>query len=210
MYPNIFTILKSEKDINFIKENGELGLEITTEIIDSMSNMPILGSFIKLCKIGFNTRDWYFINKLSIFLKQSQNVDEEKKIKFLNNLTENDNKRISSYLINLLYASEEEDKAQLMGMIYKARLLNKIDNDMMLRLCSIIYKSFLPDLKKLPLYKEQSNKDSIEANNFINLGLINNFVGGIWVDEPSWKLNDIGNQLYEILNQNKWFDENEK
>lgn len=29
------------------------------------------------------------------------------------------------------------------------------------------------------------------------------------VDEPSLKLNDIGNQLYEILNQNKWFDENE-
>lgn len=38
--------------------------------------------------------------------------------------------------------------------------------------------------------------------NFINLGLIDNFVSGIWVDDLSWKLNDIiGNQLYEILNK---------
>lgn len=96
-----------------------------------------------------------------------------------------------------------------MGMIYKARILNEIDNDMMLRLCSIVSKSFLPDLKMLPNYKEQNNEDSIEANNFINLGLIDNYVGGFFVNEPSWKLNEIGNQLYEILNQNKWFDENE-
>ena len=30
------------------------------------------------------------------------------------------------------------------------------------------------------------------------------------VYEPFWKLNEIGNQLYEILNKNKWFDENEE
>lgn len=210
MYPNIFAIQKSNMDMKFIKENGELELEITTDIIDSMSNTPILGSLVKLCKVGFNIRDWYFINKLSKFLEQSQNVSQEKKFNFIKSLTGNDNKRISSYLIHLLYASEEEDKAKIMGMIYKSRLLDEIDNDMMLRLCSIVYKSFLPDLKKLPSYKEQNKEDSIEANNFINLGLIDNFVGGIWVDEPSWKLNDIGNQLYEILNQNKWFDENEE
>lgn len=210
MYPNIFAIQKSNMDMKFIKENGELELEITTDIIDSMSNTPILGNFVKLCKVGFNIRDWYFITKLSKFLEQSKNVSEDKKQKFLKNLTENDNKRISSYLIHLLYASEEEDKAKIMGMIYKSRLLDEIDNNMMLRLCSIVYKSFLHDLKRLPSYLRKNTENSIEANNFINLGLIDNFVGGVWVDEPSWKLNDIGNQLYEILNQNKWFDEKEK
>lgn len=107
----------------------------------------------------------------------------------------------------MLYISEEDEKAKIMGMIYKTRILNEIDNDMMLRLCSIVYKSYLPDLKKLPYYIEKNNEDSIEANNFINLGLIDNYVGGSWLNEPIWELNDIGNQLYEILNQNKWFDE---
>lgn len=120
-------------------------------------------------------------------------------------MKENDNKRISSYLIHLLYNSEEDEKAKIMGLIYKARLLDEIDNDMMLRLCSIVYKSFSPDLKKLPLYTKKNKEESIEANNFINLGLIDNYVGGTWIDEPAWELNDIGTTLYGILNQNKWF-----
>lgn len=207
---NLFDIQKSSQDIKYLKDNSKLGLDIATDIIDSLSGMPILGSLLRIGKIGLNVIDLFFIRKLAKFIEQSDEISEEEKNNFLSSLDKKDYEHISSYLLHLLYISEEEEKARIMGMIYKARILNEIDNDMMLRLCSIVYKSFLLDLKKLPSYKEQNKEDSIEANNFINLGLIDNFVGGVWIDEPSWKLNDIGNQLYEILNQNKWFDENEK
>lgn len=207
---NLFDIQKSSQDIKFLKDNSKLGLDIATDIIDSLSGMPILISLLKIGKIGLNVIDLFFIRKLAKFIEQSDEISEEEKNNFLSSLDKKDYEHISSYLLHLLYISEEEEKAKIMGMIYKARILNEINNDMMLRLCSIVYKSFLPDLKKLPFYKEQNKEDSIEANNFINLGLIDNFVGGIWVDEPSWKLNDIGNQLYEILNQNKCFDEKEE
>lgn len=207
---NLFDIQKSSQDIKYLKDNCKLGLDIATDIIDSLSGMPILGSLLKIGKIGLNVIDLFFIRKLAKFIEQSDEISEEEKNNFLSSLDKKDYEHISSYLLHLLYISEEEEKARIMGMIYKTRILNEIDNDMMLRLCSIVYKSFLPDLKKLPFYKEQNKEDSIEANNFINLGLIDNFVGGVWVDEPSWKLNYIGNQLYEILNQNKWFNENEK
>lgn len=207
---NLFDIQKSSQDIKYLKDNSKLGLDIATDIIDSLSGMPILGSLLRIGKIGLNVIDLFFIRKLAKFIEQSDEISEEEKNNFLSSLDKKDYEHISSYLLHLLYISEEEEKARIMGMIYKARILNEIDNDMMLRLCFIVYKSFLLDLKKLPFYKEKNKEDSIEANNFINLGLIDNFVGGIWVDEPSWKLNDIGNQLYEILNQNKWFDENEK
>lgn len=207
---NLFDIQKSSPDIKYLKDNINIGLDITTDIIDSLSEMPILGSLLKIGKIGLNVIDLFFIKKLAKFIEQSDGISEKEKNNFLCSLDKKDYEHISSYLLHLLYISEEEDKAKILGMIYKARLLDEIDNNMMLRLCSIVYKSFLPDLKKLPSYKEQNVEDSIEANNFINLGLVDNFVGGVWVDEPSWKLNEIGNQLYEILNQNKWFDENEK
>jgi hypothetical protein len=207
---NLFDIQKSSQDIKYLKDNSKLGLDIATDIIDSLSGMPILGSLLRIGKIGLNVIDLFFIRKLAKFIEQSDEISEEEKNNFLSSLDKKDYEHISSYLLHLLYISEEEEKARIMGMIYKARILNEIDNDMMLRLCSIVYKSFLLDFKKLPFYKEQNKEDSIEANNFINLGLIDNFVGGVWIDEPSWKLNDIGNQLYEILNQNKWFDENEK
>lgn len=210
MRVNIFEIQRSKTDLDFIKKGMDCDLDVLSQIIDSSQDIPILGSILKLSKLGLNYIDFLFIKKLGTFLEQSENISEELKQNFLNRLSYKDNKRISSYLLQLLYTSEEEEKAKIMGMIYKARILNEIDNDMMLRLCSTIYRSFLPDLKKLPFYKKQNKEDSIEANNFINLGLIDNFVGGVWVDEPSWQLNNIGNQLYEILNKNKWFDENEK
>lgn len=206
---NIFELQKSKADIDFIKKGADLNLDILSQIVDSSQDIPILGPILKLGKLGLNYLDFLFIKKLGMFLEQSESVSEEERQKFLDKLNPNDNKRISSFLLHLLYTSEEDEKAKIMGMIYRARLLNEIDNDMMLRLCSIVSKSFLPDLKMLPNYKEQNNEDSIEANNFINLGLIDNYVGGFFVNEPSWKLNEIGNQLYEILNQNKWFDENE-
>lgn len=205
---NIFELQKSKADIDFIRKGADLNLDVLSQIVDSSQDIPILGPILKLGKLGLNYLDFLFIKKLGMFLEQSESVSEEERQKFLDKLNPNDNKRISSFLLHLLYTSEEDEKAKIMGMIYRARLLNEIDNDMMLRLCSIVSKSFLPDLKKLPYYTEKNHEGSIEANNFINLGLIDNSVAGIFVNEPFWQLNDIGNQLYEILNQNKWFDEN--
>lgn len=205
---NLFEIQKSSLDIKYLKDNSKLGLDITTDIIDSLSGMPILGSLLKIGKIGLNVIDLFFIKKLAKFIEQSDEISEEEKINFLSSLDKKDNEHISSYLLHLLYISEEEEKAKIMGIIYKARILNEIDNDMMLRLCSIVSKSFLPDLKKLPYYTEKNHEGSVEANNFINLGLIDNSVAGLIVNKPFWQLNEIGNQLYEILNQNKWFEEN--
>lgn len=208
MRVNIFELQRSKADIAFIKKGADLNFDVLSQIVDCSQDIPMLGPILKLGKLGLNYLDFLFIKKLGMFLEQSENVNEEEKQKFLDSLNPDDNKRISSFLIHLLYTSEEEDKAKIMGIIYKSRLLNEIDNDMMLRLCSIVSKSFLPDLKKLPYYTGKNHEGSIEANNFINLGLIDNSVAGIFVNEPFWQLNDIGNQLYEILNRNKWFETN--
>lgn len=46
---------------------------------------------------------------------------------------------------------------------------------------------------------------SIAANEFINLGLINNEVGGGWINESTWHLNKIGLLLCDILEEEGWF-----
>ena len=108
-------------------------------------------------------------------------------------------------MIHLLSTAEEEDKATIMGSIYKARLLYKINNDEMLRLCSIVTRAFLPDLKRLPDYLEENTDISLEAQSFINLGLIDNFVGEVWKDDESCCLNDTGKLLHDILSESGWF-----
>lgn len=75
-----------------------------------------------------------------------------------------------------------------------------------LRLGSIVDRVFWEDLKQLPLYYQKEVGDfSIEANNFIGLGLIDNYVGGIWKNAPTCTLNEVGEQLYEILHKYNWF-----
>ena len=71
---------------------------------------------------------------------------------FLNSLDEKDYKRINAMMTHLLYSAEEDGKATLMGKIYRSRLLGEIDDEMMLRLCSVVNKAFLTDLNHLEEY----------------------------------------------------------
>lgn len=93
-----------------------------------------------------------------------------------------------------------------MGFIFVSSVLKDIDTNMMLRLCSIVNRAYIYDLQSLPMYINKSDENSIAANNFISLGLIDNFVGGIWKDSPSYELNEIGINLFNILSKNNWFN----
>ena len=202
---NIFEIERSKRDADFIKKNGELELEVAADIIETSKDVPYVGSLIKLRKVFITIKDWWFTKKLAKFLTASEDIDEETKNQFYSSLSQEDYKRISAYLIHLLSTAEEEDKATIMGSIYKARLMNRINNDEMLRLCSIVTRAFLPDLKRLPDYLEDNTDISLEAQSFINLGLIDNFVGGVWKDDESCCLNDTGKLLHDILSESGWF-----
>lgn len=202
---NIFEIEKNKTDSDFIKKNGELELEVFADVIETVKDVPYLGSLFKLGKVCMNIKDWQFTRKLAKFLKESESIDEKTKKQFFDILSPKEYKRISEYFIHLLNAAEEEDKAAIMERIYKERLMNKIDNDEMLRLCTIVTKVYLPDLKKLPDYLEESVNETIEVQTFINAGLIDNYVGGIWKDRPTYSLNEIGRKLYGILNESGWF-----
>ena len=105
-----------------------------------------------------------------------------------------------------LLRAEDDEKAELMGFVYEECVYGRIDNMMLLRLCSIIDRAFLYDLLELPKYMEENSDDNDAAYNFINLGLIDNYVGGVWKDMPSFLLNNLGHRLYDILNRNNWFD----
>lgn len=109
------------------------------------------------------------------------------------------------YLTHYLLRAEDDAKADIMGYVYKERVSGRIDNEMFLRLCSIVDKVFVFDLRALPEYVEKNTESFIAANNFINLGLIDNFVGGLWIDKPSYELNETGLALHRILDSNGWY-----
>ena len=205
---NIFELQQSAQDKDFVLENGSLEFEVFADILNTAKDLPYIGSLFKLGKVAVNYMDYRFIRKLHFFLEPSEHVGPEQKKEFLDSLSEPDNKKISGYLTQLLYSSEEDAKASLMGKIYRSRLLGEIDNNMMLRLCSVVNKAFLPDLDHLAEYVEDNDSYDYIRDNLNSLGLLRDLGGVYQKDDGEWKgmgfgpaihrLNDIGKELLRI------------
>jgi hypothetical protein len=205
---NLFELQRSEQDKKFILENGTLEFEVFADILEKTGDSLYIGSLFKLGKVVVNYMDYRFVRKLHFFLAESEKIELEKKEKFLNSLSKKDNKRINAMLTHLLYSAEEDGKASLMGKIYRSRVLDEIDNEMMLRLCSIVNKAFITDLDHLEEYVNDNKSYDYIRDNLNALGLLRD-LGGIYKDEdgawngigfgPSiFKLNDIGRELLRI------------
>jgi len=206
---SIFDIQQSKQAKEFVLHNGSLELEVFADILKTAEDIPYIGSLFKLGKVAVNYMDYRFVRKLHFFLEQSESVEPEKKEKFLNNLSPDDNKRINSYLTQLLYSSEEDGKALLMGKIYRSRLMEEIDNDMMLRLCSIVNKAFLPDLEHLREYTAENGSDDYISDNLNALGVLQDLGNVHEEHHEDWhstgfgptkhKLNAVGQELLRIM-----------
>lgn len=204
---NIFEIQQSKQDKEFVLKNGSLEFEVFADILKTAEDIPYIGSLFKLGKVVVNYMDYRFVRKLHFFLAESENIEQEKKEKFLNSLSDNDNKRINAMMTHLLYSAEEDGKATLMGKIYRSRLLGEIDDEMMLRLCSVVNKSFLADLDFLEEYVDENESDDYIRDNLNSLGLLQD-LGTLHEDAngmdslgpTSHKLNVVGRELLRIKN----------
>lgn len=181
---------------------------VANAYLDSLIPLLPVGSIAKsFIQSGIAIRDYFFLKKLNTFLF-SINIDDisDEEIDSFFKTLENKKEKVEEYILGLLISVESEDKALLMGYIYKAAVKARIDHIKMLRLCSILNHSFIYDLKALPEFEEESENDSIEAMNLINLGLIDNYIGGYWKGKPTLQLNELGLILLDILKREEWFN----
>ena len=204
---NIFEIQQSKHDKEFVLKNGTLEFEVFADILKTAEDIPYIGSLFKLGEVAVNYMDYRFVRKLHFFIAESENIEQERKEKFLESLSEKDYKRINSMMTQLLYSAEEDGKATLMGKIYRSRLLGEIDDEMMLRLCSVVNKAFLADLNHLEEYVEENGSDNYIRDNLNSLGLLQD-LGTLHEDAngmdsfgpTSHKLNVVGRELLKIKN----------
>lgn len=206
---NIFEIQQSKQDKEFVMKNGSLEFEVFADILKTAEDIPYIGSLFKLGKVALNYMDYCFVRKLHYFLAESDNIEPEKKEEFLNGLDKKDYKRINAMMTQLLYTADEDGKATLMGKIYRSRLMEEIDNNMMLRLCSVVNKAFLPDLEHLHEYVEDNSSYDYVRDNLNSLGLLRNLGGTYQKENGEWagvgfgpaihRLNDVGKELLRIM-----------
>lgn len=202
---DIFELALYRNEDEFVKKSLTSEFEVTVDIVQVLSAFPYIGSLVKLGMIGSKYMELRFIKKLAKFLESDLSIPYNEKERFVNSLKDSDRKKIQDYVVQYLLHAEDDEKAVLMGYLYKSCVLNNIDKVMFLRLCSIIDRAFVDDLHQLKDYINENEEYSVIANSFINLGLIDNYTGGFWKDKLTYQLNEVGKKLYEILNENNWY-----
>lgn len=188
-----------------------LATDIPDDLVDGGQELlsylvPKAGPIGVIIKLFHGTQVLLFARKVQKFLQAIERGHvSDKMIQDYENKLGKDTAKVGNYLMTHLLTADQEEKATIMGYLFTAAINNLIDSRTMLRLCAIVNNIFLPDLDRLPDYVEVSEKDSIEKNSFINLGLIDNPVVGVWINKPNYQLNDTGKILYAILRDNGWF-----
>lgn len=200
---DIFDLWVAKEENKFVEKSLLLESDVFSDVWEEMKDFPWVGSLIKLGKVGKCFMDLKFVWKIGRFLKKSEDIEQEKKEAFLAKLDKKDRKRMNEYLMHLLYTAEEDRKADVMGMVYRDRILGNIDNDMFLRLCSAVNKVYIDDVVKLKDYVTPNPKDDYISNNLYSSGLLKlsdseSEDGGLYIG-VRYELNDIGRHLLRIL-----------
>lgn len=205
-----FSLTKNVNKEKLVRNGLEITIDTVCDWQDVFSELPYISTFFKVAKTGLMVRDFQFVKKICFFLNTSNGYDDDEFNEFYNCLKEKDKVRISDFLINTLLTIDENAKAEIIGSIYKHRVKKLIDDDMMIRLCAIVNRSHLSDLKELGHYKEQRTTQSYVADNLFSLGLLANIGidgGNAYPDSGGtiYQQNQIGELLYKILDSEGFF-----
>lgn len=134
--PNIITSMSLSKDLitsissdslDMLSEYAEIAIDSTMES-GLIQDIPILGSLVRLTKIGSTIKDYLFANKLKYFLLSTNSVSTEERIKFLDKYYSKEEKSevLGEKLINLLDKIDSNKKATMAGKVFNLFLLEEI------------------------------------------------------------------------------------
>jgi len=180
--------------------------DLSGNILDALQGIPFGGIVVSAYRTGISISDFLLFKKFASFLNPMNGKENEINV-YLGRLSPIKQRKLGEYLLSLLLKSDSEEKARIMGFVFKAAVKKHITHEMMLRLVSIVERSFVADLKTLPIYKTDCEFFTTATNELINLGLIDNEIGGFWKNQPTVHLNEVGKCLLNILSDERWFDE---
>lgn len=189
--------------------NKLIDVEIDTvgDIMKELADTPYVDKIVKFCKVGYGIFNVWHVRKIARFLKGSGSISDEEKDKYLSKLSKKDKQRISGFLTNLLYITESEEKAEIFGLIYAARVRNEIDNEEMLRLCSSVNRVFVFDLPLLSTFVFPHKYVDYHTDNLYAAGFLEQLssaetqehLESIALGVRKYKLNSMGEKLRVIL-----------
>ena len=198
-----------------VKKGLNIEFDVALDIIETSQNIPYLGSAIKLFQVGAHIYEFKrYYEKLANFLKHALEIPLEQRQEFVNSWNPTMRSKAAEYIISVLTTAEDTDKANVLGLLYKARLLNEIDDEMLLRLTSIGNRIYIRDLRLIDIDPDTACPDDDNIiSNFTACGMIADQTG-MWHNNElrrdsngsfACHFNNAGKTLYNILKNADWY-----
>ncbi|WP_142685424.1 hypothetical protein [Chitinophaga polysaccharea] len=148
-----------DRFVNSMVSNNlsEITIDIAEAGIDQLlsneflKEIPILGAGFKLFAVAKNISESFFKRKILMFLFHLKDVPQEKRMKFISELNQDEKsrERVGEKILIILNQLDDSKKAAIIGKLFKAAISGHIEYSAFLRLSRIVDKVFIDDLAAL-------------------------------------------------------------
>jgi len=167
---------------------------------ETFSDVPVIGSMFSLISAANTIRDRILAAKLQKLLEPIYGSSPESQAKFRQRLLRDadETSKVGSILFLVVERLVELDKAQLLGILFRAYLLDEIASLDFRRLAQAIDLAFGDDLERLiDLHEDSAKSTEPWLRSLVGSGLAEVVAGKTWGDsgEIYYKLSDLGRTL---------------
>jgi len=200
----LFDSVENDSIIDLSIDIGDLTLDMLTEN-EGIKSIPIVGLLVKSFNAVSTVRDFLFAKKILLFLKNTNDVSLDERIKFVKKIDSREKAKIGEQILLLLDRHETIEKSKMLAQIFKSHIegkISKIDFD---RISYSIDRLFLPDLERLIKFTSQdySPQEELQRLYFSGLIVINykdrNRSFNFDFSVADYSLSDIGKKFLDIL-----------
>jgi len=172
-----------------------------------LKDIPIINSIVGIYKLGVSIKDIIFMKKLIRFLSEINDTSIQERQKVIAKMEKDDKygRKVGETILTLLDRLDDLNKANIVGILFKALMKGRFDTFVFQRLCHSIDKVFIDDIQELRAYiRGQYIDNDIKSSLYIS-GLLNRTMfGNITVDgNNEYEVNDLGIILIRELDAEK-------
>lgn len=159
--------------VDLLSDLGEVALDAATND-GILADIPILGSLLKLKKIGVSVRDHLFAKKLKRFLVAVSKMPAEERQAFTEEMDADPEikRKVGETLISMLERFDEPEKAELLAKSFRFYLGGKLSFTAFHRIARAIDRCMVSDLKFVHNYERATDAFPEEAFDLASCGLI--------------------------------------
>lgn len=164
---SLLETIKSSDSQGLATDFAEIAFDNFTDLEGLAKDIPIIGSVVKVAKLGFSVKDILFLNKLGNFLFGLSDISQEKRQALICKLEKDSNYRtdVGAKIWLLLERVDDFEKPSIIATAFKAYLEEDISYIQLQKINYAIDHLFIGDLEEFLLFYRDAKHKMDESTN---------------------------------------------